>query len=97
MLAPYSATIGFTFLGAIMDVVPVLPVFRAVFTGPALVVETIMTCNVFRAVVLGYIVDVKTILPMLTTVIETYDSTLGIECEFDAGNDSSGGVIREGV
>lgn len=58
-----------------MDAVPVLPVFRAAFTSPALAVETIMTCKVFRDVVLGYITDVNnTLLPIPMTVIATCDS-----------------------
>lgn len=61
-----------------MAVLPVHPVSRAVFTYPALAVETIMTCRVFRAVALGCIADVNTITPrpVLTTAMETCDMAL---------------------
>lgn len=77
----YSVTISFTVLGAIMDVVPVLPVFRTVFTGPSLALSTIMTCKVFRDVVLGCIMDVNNTQSIPMTVITTYDLVFERESE----------------
>ncbi|KZP09533.1 hypothetical protein FIBSPDRAFT_759778 [Athelia psychrophila] len=48
----YSITIFFSLLSAVLAIAPVGPIYQAVPTLPAFVIEVTMTCRVFRAMIL---------------------------------------------
>ncbi|KZP10718.1 hypothetical protein FIBSPDRAFT_937929 [Athelia psychrophila] len=75
----YFSTIGLTLVAAVMAVLPLSSIWRAILSNPSLASETIMTCRIFRVFVLGAETDGHMSIHSATTRFSTVDILSKIE------------------